>query len=230
MSTLRVETIFVVAVLLLLLLQLPRVDDPPELRLVGGEITRVQDVRGAALYVGSGDGEIDLVYVTELRMHQDPSGTAYVTKLQGVILEDGRESGSLCIDATARASALGWRPVLDLDGLGLPGNRTGLHPYELRRLRLRKVIHEGRNVLLVVGRVEGLDLVTGRVVSADYDVKTQCPAVPLLEFAAVSGVSASSGTGGEDRFLALTGTLCWRDANEAPLRSSLAWTAGYRYQ
>ena len=68
------QSILVIALLLPLLLQLPRLDDPPEVRLVGGEISRVEDIRGAALYVDMGTGGIALVFVSELLMHQDPSG------------------------------------------------------------------------------------------------------------------------------------------------------------
>lgn len=241
-TVIRLESILVIAVLLALLLQLPRLDDPPELRLVGGEITRVEDIRGAALYVDMGTSGIVLVYVSELLMHQDPSGTAYVTKLDGMVLEQGREHERLHIDTTGWASAFGWRPVTHLDGLVLPGNDRDRHAYEFRRLRLRKVIHKGRDVLLVVGRVEGLDLVTGQVVSEDYDEEAACPAIPFLECVSVSGasearesieprqmVASRRSSEGGDCFLALTGTVCWQNGREPPSRSSLAWTAGYRY-
>ena len=232
----------VIALLVALLLQLPRLDDPPELRLVGGEITRVEDARGAALYVDMGASGIVLVYVSELLMHRDPSGTAYVTKLDGMLVEKGREDERLHIDTTRQASALGWRPVAHLDGLVLPGNGTDRHAYELRRLRLRKAIHKGRDVLLVVGRVEGLDLVTGQVVSEDYDEEASCPAIPFLECVSVSGTPQSRGSiepgptvtsrrssASGVCFLALTGTVCWEGGRRRPSRSSLAWTAGYRY-
>ena len=223
MLTIRVETILVLAALLMLLLQLPRLDDPAELRLVGDEITRVEDITGAALYVDTGTSGIVLVHVSELQMHEDALGTAYVTKLDGIVLEGDSEREQLRIDVTERASALGWLPVTHLDGLVLPGNDGGHHPYEFRRLRLRKVIHKGRNVLLVVGRVEGVDLVTGQVVSEDYDVNATCPAIPFLE-----RVSVSNTSGGSETFWALAGTVCWENGRMPAQPGLLGWTAGYR--
>ena len=238
----RVEAIVVVAVLLLLLLQLPRVDDPATLRLVGDEITRVEDIRGACLYVDRGTSGIALLYVSELCMHEDPSGTAYVTKLDGKVLENGRQTERLHIDATERAAVLGWRPVVHLDGLVSPGNGEECHAFSFRRLRFRKVIHRGRNVLLAVARVEGRDLVTGRTACEDYDEEVACPAIPLLEPADILGVFEPEGNLGTrhivtrepsseaaEGFWALTGTLCWRDGRNALSHRSVAWTAGYRY-
>jgi hypothetical protein len=241
-TMIRVESILAIAILLALLLQLPRLDDPPALRLVGGEITRVEGIKGAALYVDTGTSGIVLVYVSELLMHQAPSGTAYVTKLDGTVLGQGLEHERLHIDTTGRAAALGWRPVTHLDGLMLPGNDRDRHAYEFRRLRLRKVIHKGRDVLLIVGRVEAIDLVTGQIVSEDYDEEATCPAIPFLECVRVAGasdtresieprpmVASRRSSGGEDCFLAFTGTMCWPHGREPPSRRSLAWTAGYRY-
>ncbi len=242
MFKIRVETILILAVLLTLLLELPRLDDPPELRLVGGEIATVDDIKGAALYVDTGTSGIVLVYVSELRMHEDTSGVAYVTKLDGIVLTGGTEHEQFHIDTTERASALGWHPVTHLDGLVLPGNDRERHAYEFRRLRLRKAIFRGQDVLLIVGRVEGFDLVTGRVVSEDYDAQTACPAIPFLECVSVASPSeglesirprrtVADGSSPEvgECFWAFTGTICWRNERESPSRSSLAWTAGYRY-
>ena len=230
-----------IALLLALLLQLPRLDDPPALRLVGGEIMRVEDIGGAALYVDMGTSGIAVVYVSELLMHQAPSGMAYVTKLDGIVLEQGLEHERLHIDTTERAAALGWRPVTHLDRLVFPGNERGHHAHEFRRLRLRKVICKGRDVMLAVGRVEAIDLVTGRIVSEDYEEEAACPAIPFLECVRVAGasetpegveprpmVASRRSTGVKDCFLAFTGTMCWPHGRQPPSRSSLAWTAGYR--
>jgi len=221
--TIRVETILVLAVLLVLLLQLPRLDDPLELRLVGDEIARVEDIKGAALYVDAGTSGIVLVYVSELRMHEDALGTAYVTKLDGTVLEADGERERLRIDVTERASALGWLPVTYLDGLVSPGNDREHHAFEFRRLRFRRVIYEGRDILFVVGRVEGLDLVTGQVVSEDYDENAACPAIPFIECVSVSNTS-----GGSESFWALAGTVCWQDGRIPTRPGLLGWTAGYR--
>lgn len=217
-TTIRLQTVLVLAVLVVLLLQLPRLDDPAALRLVGGEIDRIAEIRGGALYAEvEGRGTV-LVYVTELWMHEAPSGTAYVTKLDGMILDEGRRLEPLHMDATARAAALGWRRIAELDGITVPGSMHNPHPHEFRKLRLRKAIHEGREVLLVVGRLEGLDLVAGKVVSEDFDEKRSCPAVPYLERVSVPG--------GAGTFWALTGTVCW-EGGRTPSRASLAWSAGY---
>lgn len=218
LSTIRVQTIVILAALLVLLLQLPRLDDPPPLRLVGGEIDRIAQIRGGALYVELEGRGMTLVYVTGMRMHEDRSGIAYVTKLDGMILDDEYGPEALSIDTTAEAVALGWRPVSYLDGLILPGNERNRHPYEFRKLRLRKAIHEGEDVVLVVGRLEGLDLVTGRVVSEDFDEHDSCPAIPLLECVGVSGRA--------ECYWALTGTVCW-EGGRSPSLASVAWTAGY---
>ena len=220
MNTVRVQTIVVLAALLILLLQLPRLDDPPELRLVGAEIDRVAEITGGALYAELPGRGVTLVFVSGLRMHEAPSGTAYVTKLDGLVLENGHQPETIHVDATAQAASLGWRPVSHLDGLVLPGNQRTRHPYEFRKLRLRKAIHEGQDVLLVVGRLEGLDLVTGRVVSDDFDEHDSCPAIPFLECVSVSG--------SDDCFWALTGTVCWEGGRD-PSLASVAWAAGYGY-
>jgi hypothetical protein len=241
-NVVKLESIFVVVILVGLLLQLPRLDDPPELRLVGGEIAKVEDIEGASLYVDMGSDGIVLVHVSELRMHEDPSGTAYVTKLVGLVATGGQPPRRLCLDATKRAEALGWRPVNELDGVVLPGNGSDRHAHEFRRLRLRRAVYEGRAVLLVASRVEGRDLVTGQVVAEDYNEGAVCPAIPFLERVNVSGVPGHCEDGGGrvsgapggresvDCFWALTGTICWQRDRDGPSRSSLAWTAGYRYQ
>jgi hypothetical protein len=218
-TSVRVQTIVVLAALLILLLQLPRLDDPPELRLVGSEIDRVAEVRGGALYVELEGHGPTLVYVTGLRMHEDPTtGTAYVTRLDGMTLGNGHEPEAVSVDSMSRATALGWRPVSHLDGLVLPANHRTRHPYEFRILRLRKAINNGQNVLLVVGRLEGLDLVTERVVSDAFSEKDTCPAIPFLECVSVPGTG--------ECFWALTGTVCWEGGQE-PSLASVAWTAGY---
>jgi len=239
-ATIRVQTILVVAALLVLLLQLPRLDDPPELRVVGSEITRTEDMGGAALYVDTGAGGIVLVFVSELRMHRDPAGAAYVTKVDGVVLDGGSGSKRLHIDVTQEALALGWQPVMRFDGLVFPGNSRDCHAHELRRLRFRKVIHKGRDVLLVVGRVEGVDLVTGQVISEDFDEHAACPAIPLLEPVSVSSspggfdvessrrIGGSRSTGNGEPFWALTGTVCWQSGRKAAWHSLPGWTAGHR--
>ena len=219
MTTIRVQTIVVLALLLALLLQLPRLDDPPELRLVGREIDRIAEIRGGALYVELDGHGVTLVYVDELRMHEDPSsGTTYVTKLDGLVVENGHGAGTLQVDVTAEATTLGWRPVAYLDGLTLPGNLRSRHPFEFRKLRLRRAVHEGEDVLFVVGRVEGLDLVTGRVVTDAYTDLDVCPAIPFLERVSVPGT--------DHVFWAFTGTVCW-EGGGAPSLASVGWTAGY---
>jgi len=218
-TTVRVQTIVVLAALLVLLLQLPRLNDPPGLRLVGSEIDRVAEVRGGALYAELEGLGPTLVYVTGLRMHEDPtSGTAYVTRFDGTVVDNGHTSETIHVDSTTQAATLGWRPVSHLDGLVLPGNHRTRHPYEFRTLRLRKAIHEGDSVLLVVGRLEGLDLMTGRVVSDAFSDSDSCPAIPFLEYVSVPGTG--------EHFWALTGTVCWEDGR-MPSLASVAWTAGY---
>jgi len=216
--TVRVESILVIAILLALLLQLPRLDDPPELRLVGSEIDRVAEIRGGALYADlEGRGTV-LVYVTGLRMHEDTSGTVYITKLDGLVLGSAGHPEPLHIDSTAEAATLGWRTVAHLDGVVLPGSHRTRSSYEFRKLRLRKAIHDGEHVLFVIGRLEGFDLATRRVVSDVFSEKDSCPAIPFLECVDVPGSRAC--------FWAWTGTVCWEGGRD-PSLASVAWTAGY---
>jgi len=222
-ATIRVETILALAVLLLLLLQLPRLDDPPETRLVGGEITKVEDIKGAALYVEEETIGAALLYVSELRMHEDPSGVAYVTRLDGTLVSQSGTLERFHTDVTARASALGWTPVTELDDLISPGSGRGRHPFEFRRLRLRKIIYEGRDILFAVGRIEGRDLATGQVVSEEYDASAACAAIPYLE-----PVHVIDSSGNTESFWALTGTLCWRSERTLAQAGLPAWTAGYQ--
>jgi len=220
--TMRVETIVALAVLLLLLLQIPRVDDPPDLRLVGSEILTTEDVKGAALYLETEADGVVLMYVSELRMHADRSGVAYVTRLDGVRYNANGAPERFLADATAQAAANGWTPVSRLDDLVSPGKTDGHAGFEFRRLRLRKAIQEGRDVLFVVGRLEGRDLLTGRVVSEEYDAAT-CPAVPYLE-----AVDAKDVTGTPGRLWALTGTLCSESGSKLSRAALPVWSAGYR--
>ena len=225
MLKIRLETVIVLAVLLVLLLQLPRVDDPPDLRLVGDEISSVAAIRGAALYVDRGPNGVVLAYVYALGMHRDASGVAYVSKLDAQIPLSGGRFEWVRIDATAEATARGWQPVTTLDGLVLPGAGGTGHPVEFRRLRLRKAVCQGQDVLFLVGRVEGRDLVSRRVIAEDFDQDVACPAVPVLQPVSASG----SGDGAIGPFWAWTGTVCWQGSRLPTSRASLVWTAGYRY-
>ncbi len=241
MFTIRVETVLVVGLLLFLLLQLPRLDDPPDLRLVNGGIARVDEIQGAALYVDLGGGDVALVYVSELRMHADATGTAYVTRLDGLVVRRGGDSERIRFDASERAAVLGWRPVAWLDGLVVPGGPHNRHPHEFRQMRWRKAISRGEEVLFVMGRVEGQNLVTGGVVTGDFDANSACPAVPLLapvdvgssfgcSMTASRSASGAGGSGEKGCFWALAGAVCWQGKRELELRPLVAWTAGYPMQ
>jgi len=225
-NVVRLESLIVIVILVGLLLQLPRLDDPPELRLVGGEIVRVEDIEGAALYVDMGSSGTALVQVSEMRMHEDPTGAAYVTKLDGLVLAEGGTAGRLLVDVTEQASRLGWRPVVELDGIILPGADGGRHALEVSRLRLRRAIYKGRDVLFVVSRVEGRDLVTGRVIADEYIQGAVCPAIPLLK---LTDACAAAGARGTESCLTLAGTVCWQNGRGPLAQGSPVWTAGYRY-
>ena len=222
-TTIKAQTIVVLFLLLALLSRLPRLDDPPEMRVVNGEIARVEEMQGAALYMDAGMDEAELVYVSRLYMHEDVSGIAYVTGLEGTVCGPDGRLVRKSIDDTERASSLGWTPVSSLDGLVSPGNGRERNAFALNRLRLRRVIHKGRDVLFAVTRVEGTDLETGRVISEDTGGDLICPAIPLLEHVAVP-----TSSGGSERFWALTGTVCWNDGRRPTWPGSPGWTAGNR--
>ncbi len=213
----------ILLVLGVLLLRLPRLDDPPEMRVVNGEIARVEEIQGAALYMATEANEAELVYVSHLCMQRDPSGLAYVTELEGTIHRENGRLDRKRVDDAARASSLGWVPVHQLDGLVSPGNGRERRPFELNRLRLRRVIHKGQDVLFAVTRVEGTDLVTGRIVSEENSGDSASPAIPLLE-----QVTVSTSSGRVERFWALTGTVCWKNGRRPAWPGSPGWTAGNR--
>lgn len=222
-TKIEVQTIIVLFLLLGLLGRLPRLDDPPDMRVVNGEIVRVEDIQGAALYMSVGTDEPELVYVSRLCMHEDASGMAYVTGLEGTVYETDGSATRRSVDDVDRASSLGWTSVSMLDGLVSPGNGRERHAFALNRLRLRRVIHKGRDVLFAVTRVEGTDLKTGRVISEDRGGDPVYPAIPLLE-----QVIVSTSSGGSERFWALTGTVCWNNGRRPTWPGSPGWTAGGR--
>ena len=231
----RVESILVIAILLALLLQLPRADEASPPLPIGGALSRVSSLRGAAVYVDLGANEVALVNVSEIRMHRDSGGNAYVTRLEGTHIGGGGGVRGMRIDATERAEELGWRPVSRVDDLVFPGSSG---PYELGQLRFQKLLHRGV-VLLAVGSIEGLDP-TGRMISEEYALRRDvCPSVPVI--GCTGPLGASSGrlsverggwvTGcrclqGEDCFWTVTGTVCWDVVCARGCRDTAGWSAG----
>lgn len=234
----RLESVFVVVVLLALLLLMPR---PNEARVpvpIGGALSRVESLKGAAVYVDLGANGTALVQVVDLRMHRDAEGNAYVTRLEGTHLGGGGGVRGLRIDDTGRAEELGWRPVARLDGLAFSGSRG---TYEFSELRFRKLLHEGV-VLLAVASIEGIERRTGRVISEAYRSEMSiCPALPVIGCA---GASCGSGhcqvveqggwvvgcrcANGGDCFWTVTGTACWEAGCEGACRGVPPWSAGCR--
>jgi|GEM_PF-3469149 len=238
LSVMRVESILVIAILLALLLQLPRVDEARPPLSIGGLLSRVSSIEGAAVYVDLGANGVALVDVSEIRMHRDPSGNTYVTLLEGDHIGGGGGVRGVRIDTTERAEELGWRPVNRMDGLVFSGPGG---EYEFGELRFQKLLHEGV-VLLAVGSIEGIDLTTGRVISEEYAPGVDvCPSVPVIGCAGAVGtrngcLSVERGgwvTGcrclqGEDCFWTVTGTACWDAACKGSCRGTPGWSAGCR--
>jgi hypothetical protein len=240
-NVMRLESILVIAILLALLLQLPRLGDAQPPTLVGGEILRIGDLEGAAVYVDIGMGGVSLVHVSRLGLHRDSAGNAYVTRLEGTFLEAGSEYSGVRIDTTQRAEELGWRPAISLDGLLFPGPNGTREAYEFRRLRFQKLLHNGL-ILLAVGSIEGVNRTTGRAISERYAPgRAVCPTLPVIQCTSVSGASGDCrvherggwivgcrcSNGGECSWT-VTGTACWQGGCEGTCRRGTGWSAECR--
>jgi hypothetical protein len=241
MTTMRLESILVIVILLALLLQLPRLDDARPPTLVGGEILRTGDLEGAAVYVDIGTGGVSLVHVSRLGLHRDSAGNAYVTRLEGTFLEAGSEYLGVRIDTTERAEELGWRSVISFDGLLFPGPGGMRKAYEFSRLRFQKLLHNGL-ILLAIGSIEGVDRTTGRAISEKYvPGEAVYPTLPVIRCTSVSGapgdcdVSERGGwivgcrcSGGGECSWTVAGTACWQNGREGTCRSASGWSAQCR--